>query len=282
MKALRSIYINLFVTYVSVIGLYGLSQFIRGGEPLLSWLGLTLAGLAPAGFFLWLFMGKPARTERHPLAVSIVCGLGVAITMAVSMQQPASSGLIHVWAGMALIGWFIYLKWYSQFSHHQASALTLDRKLPDFQLINIEGETIASRDLVGTHHILVFYRGNWCPLCTAQIKELADAYQQLKAKGAEVVLISPQPQGHSQKLARRFDAPMQFMTDPDAKAAKILGIEAEWGIPMGFLVLGYDATTVMPTVIITNPAGEIIFADQTDNYRVRPEPETFLQILDSR
>jgi hypothetical protein len=36
----------------------------------------------------------------------------------------------------------------------------------------------------------------------------------------------------------------------------------------------------MPTVIITDEQGKIIFADLTDNYRVRPEPETFLRVLD--
>ena len=36
----------------------------------------------------------------------------------------------------------------------------------------------------------------------------------------------------------------------------------------------------MPTVVITDANGKIIFRDLTDNYRVRPEPETFLKILD--
>ncbi len=44
--------------------------------------------------------------------------------------------------------------------------------------------------------------------------------------------------------------------------------------------MGYDSDTVLPTVIITDEKGKIIFVDLTDNYRVRPEPETFLQIID--
>ena len=36
----------------------------------------------------------------------------------------------------------------------------------------------------------------------------------------------------------------------------------------------------MPTILITDAGGKLIFADLTDNYRVRPEPETFLKILD--
>ena len=35
----------------------------------------------------------------------------------------------------------------------------------------------------------------------------------------------------------------------------------------------------MPTVIITDAERRIIFTHQTDNYRVRPEPATFLRAL---
>jgi len=51
---------------------------------------------------------------------------------------------------------------------------------------------------------------------------------------------------------------------------------------MGLQALGYDSDTVMPTVVMTNSAGKIIFADLTDNYRVRPEPEDFLRVFDEQ
>jgi hypothetical protein len=37
----------------------------------------------------------------------------------------------------------------------------------------------------------------------------------------------------------------------------------------------------LSTVVISDPDGTIIFADLTDNYRVRPEPSTFLAALDA-
>jgi hydroxymethylpyrimidine pyrophosphatase-like HAD family hydrolase len=41
----------------------------------------------------------------------------------------------------------------------------------------------------------------------------------------------------------------------------------------------YAPHTVMPTVVVTDADGTIVFSDQTDNYRVRPEPDMFLAIL---
>ena len=73
--------------------------------------------------------------------------------------------------------------------------------------------------------------------------------------------------------------PFVFLTDPGNKAAGKLDIAMDDGVPLG--ITGYDAETVMPTVIITSANGRIIFLDQTDNYRVRPEPSTFIEVLDA-
>jgi beta-lactamase superfamily II metal-dependent hydrolase len=35
----------------------------------------------------------------------------------------------------------------------------------------------------------------------------------------------------------------------------------------------------MPTVIITDKQGTVVWTHETDNYRVRPEPETFLEVI---
>jgi hypothetical protein len=50
-------------------------------------------------------------------------------------------------------------------------------------------------------------------------------------------------------------------------------------LPMGMQVLGYDSETVLPTVIITDKGGRILWVHETDNYRIRPEPEVYLAVL---
>ncbi|MFQ5436081.1 MAG: hypothetical protein ACE5FD_14505, partial [Anaerolineae bacterium] len=76
------------------------------------------------------------------------------------------------------------------------------------------------------------------------------------------------------------DVPFRFLVDPGNRAARQLGLAHENGLPMGFQVMGYDSETVFPTVIITDADGIIRFADLTNNYRIRPEPQTFLYVLD--
>ncbi len=282
MNILRSIFISAFSGYIALAFFYALFQLVRGMEPFFSWLGLALSAGSPLAFLAWLYLSGAARTSRHPVAVSVFCGLGVVMTMAVNWRYGTASGMVHLWAGLCLLAWFVYLQWYSILSRHNNKNLVQGSLLPEFTLESLSGDTVSSATFRGKHHVFVFYRGNWCPLCSAQISELAANYRELQALDTEVVLVSSQPLSHSRKLAQKHEAPMQFMRDPENSAAKQLGIAHHFGTPMGLQALGYSNDTAMPTVIITDPDGTILFADETDNYRVRPEPELFLKIVRGR
>ena len=279
MNLLKSIFISAFVSWLALVCLYSFTQIIRGMEPLISWLGLALSAFAPLVFFIKAFLFRSPRTPRHPVGFSILSGLGLVLTMAMSFRHGQAAGALHVWAGFTLLAWLVYLRWYSVFRGRDAQALRVGSPLPEFNLESLEGHVVSSESFKAKPHLLLFYRGNWCPFCTAQIEELAAAYQQLEASGISVVLISPQSIKKNQALAARFDVPMIFLRDRDSSAAKQLGIFQKWGTPMGMQLLGYGSDTVLPTVILTNEHGQIVYCDQTDNYRIRPEPKNFETLL---
>jgi len=181
--------------------------------------------------------------------------------------------------GLAISGGLLYIYWYSNLGRTRSQALEVGKRLPEFTLKRSDGTPWHSSETVNHPALMLFFRGNWCPLCMAQIKEVAEHYQTLEAMGVKVYLVSPQPEAHTQALARKFSVNYHFMVDEDNRAAKQLEIDARHGTPKGLEVLGYDSDTVLPTAILTDTEGQIIFTDQTDNYRVRPEPETFLEIF---
>jgi len=279
LNLLKSVFISLFTSWLFVISVYAISQLVRGMEPLAGWLGLALTAFAPLVFFIKALLFKTARTPRHPLEYTALSGLGLAATLVISNRYGAAAGAIHIWAGVTFISWIAYIRWYSVFRGRDSQAIKVGAALPEFRLESLQGHVVSSESFKAKPHLLLFYRGNWCPFCTAQISELAKGYQRLKAAGIQVVLISPQSVGKSQQLAKKFDVPMIFLKDRDNAAARLLGIFHEWGTPMGLQTLGYDSDTVMPTVIMTDERGNIIYSDQTDNYRVRPEPESFEKLL---
>ncbi len=240
---------------------------------------LALANGIVAGFFMMLMALKNrARTKPHLYGVTAAVGIS---SVAGVVLAESIDGILLAVASAPLVGWLLYDFWYSSFGSRSNPELRVGQPLPRFSLEDEHGEPVSSDSLRGHPALLLFYRGNWCPLCMAQIKEIAAGYKEMSDRGVQVVLISPQPHGHTRKLAAKFDVPFRFLVDRGNAAARQLGLDTKFGIPMGMQALGYASETVMPTVLITDAKGTILFADLTDNYRVRPEPETFLRVLDA-
>lgn len=279
MKVLKHLFISLFPAFSGLIFFLGLYTLFSGNEPGIQIKGATLSGFTVAFFFGKLFIKPVARTEKNPPLYF----LGILLGFASAIYYFFKDGVILdlILAGSILAGWFLYIYWYSVFeARGNNQKIVVGERLPDFPLETTEGKVIRSVDYFGSPAVLIFYRGNWCPLCMAQIKEIAGEYQELEKRGAKVLLISNQPHENSEALSKKFNVNFEFLVDKDNRAAELLNIAAQFGIPGGFQTLGYDSNTAMPTVIITNKKGEIIFADLTDNYRVRPEPSIFLKVLD--
>jgi peroxiredoxin len=279
---LRSFFISFFLLIILTLSLYALMMLLQGKPPALSWLGLALAAGTPMTFFARVLFSPRSVAVDQPLGTTALTGLGLAITMAVSWRYGDAAGMTHAWAGICLIGWVIYLRWYSTFDREQIMERLKGKSLPAFELEDLEGNSKHSSELSGSPHILMFIRGNWCPFCTAQVADLAAQYRQLSQWGVIVWVISSQPQNHNRKLAKRFDVPIEFLRDKNNQAARSLGIVAPWGIPLGTQLLGYSSETAMPTVIITDKNEKVLWAHETDNYRLRPDPETFLPIVEAQ
>lgn len=271
-------FITLYVTAIAAIFVFAALMLARPAIPLLAPLGLLVAAAAPLGFFGWLFAARPPRTDRHPILVSAIAGLGAVLSAAAVYRygeawNPYLAGGIGV-----LVGWMVYLRWYSV-QRETPDAPVPGQPLPEFSLEGPDGETIVSSALIGRPAVLVFYRGSWCPLCTAQIKELAAAWREV-GRDATLWFISNQGPARNGALADRFDLPGAFLRDPDGAATKTLGLHAPGATPGGLELLGFPSDAAVPTVIVVDARGFVRFIEVADNYRLRPEPGAYLQHLE--
>jgi len=244
------------------------------------YLGRLISALIIVIFFAGLFIKSQVRTSRNLKAHSVFIVLGFLMSLIFGGFLENNDWLGSSMSFMLVLCWIAYLKWYSVFGNRNKNILKVGNVLPNFQLEDFKKNIISTELFLGNPSIYLFYRGNWCPLCMAQIKEIVLQYKEIEKRGVNMIFISPQPHKYSNNLAEKYKLNFKFLTDANNKAAKQLGLFAKNGIPAGFQVLGYDSDTVLPTVIITDTNGKIIFVDLTDNYRVRPEPETFLKVID--
>lgn len=274
MNRMKSVFISAWITLLFLGSGRAIWQLVNDGAAT-DWYWVLLAVLPGALFFAWLFVGNVARTAvatRVMVSLSLLALAGLMLTGTDAAEPWFWAGLVGA-GGSSLYEW-----WYSRFENRSSDVLVVGGKLPPLEFEQADGSLLQTQTL-GKPLLMIFYRGNWCPLCMAQVREIAGHYRELDRRGVEIMLISPQPHGETAKLAKKFDAPMKFLVDSANRMADRLGIKAESGLPAGLEALGYDSDTVMPTVVMTDAEGVILFADLTDNYRVRPEPDVFLEVF---
>lgn len=276
----KSIFISLFPAFTLYVFIDSSIHLFQHGLSF-RYLGRLIIALTIVIFFAGLFIKSQARTSRNLNFYSSFIFLGFITSLVFGGIIENKDIIGSSMSFILVLLWIAYIFWYSVFEKRENSVLKVGNSLASFKLEDETKNKISSETFLGNPSIYLFYRGNWCPLCMAQIKEIASQYKELEKRDVNMIFISPQPHKFSISLAKKYNLGFHFLTDTKNKVAKQLGIFAKNGIPAGFQVLGYDSDTVLPTVIITDTEGKIVFADLTDNYRVRPEPETFLKVIDN-
>ena len=268
--------------YVEVTGLAGLVA-----TALSIWLATgpsgwpALLGAAPWVLAVGLIAASKAlpsrlvpRLPRHPWLLYAIATASAVVAVAAGWPSVAMAT-----AGLAaLLG---YTAWFSR-QHRPSGAVAAGAPLPAFPLQTVDGREVGSAALTHQPHVILFYRGSWCPFCVAQIQAIAGQYRELSARGVRVALISSRRAEETEELSARFDAPMDFYVDAGGGAAKALDIVQEGGTPVTYAGGAGDAgcDTVVPTVIITRADGTVAWIHHSDDHRVRPEPSLYLEVID--
>ncbi len=167
-------------------------------------------------------------------------------------------------------------------------ALGRGETAPDFALPNAQGETIRLSDLLkDSAVILVFYRGHWCPHCSAQLERLQDRLPEIEARGGRLVAVSPQTPDYSLATVEQFGLGFQVLSDPGNEVARRFGIA--FRVPEIFRVayarLGVDLPSVngddsfelpVPATYVIGRDGRIAFAHVEADYTRRAELSAIL------
>jgi len=250
---IRSIFVSGLIVTTTLFSM--LAVDFRASLGLSASILLMVSTFTVCGFFMRLMILRDRpRTSRNLTGLSAVVVVTAVAGLLLARERTA---LVWTFGLLPIVGWLIYDRWYSVLDPPDETPLRVGEPLPDFTLTDADGTEISSRDFRGRPVLLLFYRGNWCPFCMAQIGEIAGRYRELEERSVQVIFVSPQPAKQTRKLAERHDIPARFLVDEGNRVARELGLEVEWGIPMGMQMLGYDSDTVLPTVVIADRDGTI-------------------------
>lgn len=104
--------------------------------------------------------------------------------------------------------------------------LKIGDRMPVFEVMDQNGRTVSSSELIGKKTIVYFYPKDNTPGCTAEACNLRDNYQILKDKGYNVVGVSKDSQASHQKFAEKNSLPFTLLSDTSTEMIRSFGA---WG-----------------------------------------------------
>ncbi len=122
---------------------------------------------------------------------------------------------------------------------------------PDFQGINDQGEPVSLADFSGKKLILFFYPKADTPGCTAEACSLRDAYDDLRARGFELLGVSPDTAKKQGNFRKKYNFPFPLLADTEQAVLQAYGA---WGEKQMY---GKTYMGVLRTTFVINEAGLI-------------------------
>ncbi len=96
------------------------------------------------------------------------------------------------------------------------SSFKLGDKMPNFSLPTILGEHIDFHKHLEEHqswHLIVFFRGSWCPVCVEELKELEQQQSYFQDKDIHLMAISTDHSDDLKEFADKEGLSFPIMSD---------------------------------------------------------------------
>jgi len=88
---------------------------------------------------------------------------------------------------------FSFFVFHFAFGQEKPEGLFINSKVPDFKAKDQNGNEIVFKDLRKKGNVVVvFTRGSWCPYCNHYLKRLEDSLDLIKARNAQLLVITPE------------------------------------------------------------------------------------------
>ena len=172
------------------------------------------------------------------------------------------------------------------------SGLKSGATAPVFTAKDNSGKTLDLKTLLKSHKsvVLFFYRGQWCPYCNKQIKQLQDSLQLLTGKGAYVIGVTPETKENISKTVENTHASFSIIEDKGYQIMKAYGVNYVVDDAMLAKYKGFDAVLEqtngnkdhvlpVPATYVINGAGKITFVQFDKDYTKRASVSSIANAL---
>ena len=170
--------------------------------------------------------------------------------------------------------------------------IQVDTIAPRINTSSITGKKIDTDELIKLGPVVViFYRGEWCPVCNKYLSELNESLPEITEKGATVLVISPELLENAQKTQKETKSDFIFVSDTSLQILKdydvLFDVTEKYQKKIKMFLRSdiaenngkEKAQLPIPATYIIGTNGKIIFKQFDYNYKNRASAEDILNIL---
>ena len=95
--------------------------------------------------------------------------------------------------------------------------------MPDFEVVDQDGNKVSSQDLIGKKTVVYFYPKDNTSGCTAEACSIRDSYDALLAKGYNIVGVSKDSAASHKKFREKYDLPFTLLSDTSTQMLQAFG-----------------------------------------------------------
>ena len=161
---------------------------------------------------------------------------------------------------------------------------------PEIKGKNQFNKTISSKKLTQNGSVIVvFYRGEWCGYCKRHLASLQDSLELITAKGASVIVITPEQPKYVKQMVKKTKATYSIISDKNFSIMEAYNVKYEvndstvpkWKNYVDNVTAkqnnGGEAVLPIPATYIINKEGEIEWVHFDTNYTTRSTVKEILE-----
>jgi len=165
-------------------------------------------------------------------------------------------------------------------------------KAPLFSGVDNNGKKLNLKSLLKDHSsvIVLFYRGQWCPVCMKELKAMQDSLPMLTAKGAAVVAVTPESDLAIGATISKTNATFPIVHDKEYKIMKMFGVNIvvdqatldlmhKYRVDMDANNGNNDHVLPIPATFIIGKNGKITYIHFDQSYKNRASVSQILAAL---
>ncbi|MGI8894030.1 MAG: peroxiredoxin family protein [Bacteroidia bacterium] len=177
------------------------------------------------------------------------------------------------------------------FAQPEGNKIKIGDKAPDFNAEDAYGKVYdMSEILTDKNIVLLFYRGEWCPVCNRYLSNLQDSLQYIYDKNTVVIAVSPEKPEKIKSTVNKTNAEFIILHDNNYEIIKSYDVAFK---PEDDIIIKYNERLnaeleptgeennillPVPATFIIDQSGTIIYKHYNPDYKKRA---TVKEILDN-